>query len=221
MSTTGIGTGADTSGATWHIGRALLPSGWASNVRVRIDAGRIVSVDADQRRMPGDVSIPVGLPAMSNLHSHAFQRAMSGLTEVRGATDDSFWSWRSLIYRFVHRLSPDMVEAIAALAYVEMLESGFTRVGEFHYLHHDVDGRAYADPAEMCRRPGGLRDREVEQRCGWRWWRRWPRRWRRWRRLEEEAVAARGVAEVAARGVAEVAAQEAAEASGAFPSCDS
>ena len=104
--------------------------------------------------MPGDVTIPVGLPGMSNLHSHAFQRAMSGLTEVRGPADDSFWSWRSLMYRFVHRLSPDMVEAIAALAYIEMLESGFTRVGEFHYLHHDVDGRAYADPAEMGGRIG-------------------------------------------------------------------
>ncbi|CAN5397783.1 formimidoylglutamate deiminase [soil metagenome] len=90
-----------------------------------------------------------GLPGLSNLHSHAFQRGMAGLAEVRGASRDRFWTWRETMYRFVDRLSPDEVAAIAAMAFAEMLEGGFTRVAEFHYLHHDIDGRPYANVAEM------------------------------------------------------------------------
>jgi formiminoglutamate deiminase len=86
---------------------------------------------------------------MPNLHSHAFQRAMAGLAERRGPSNDSFWTWREIMYRFVDRMTPDDVRAIAALAYVEMLEGGFTRVGEFHYLHHDRDGQRFTDIAEM------------------------------------------------------------------------
>jgi formimidoylglutamate deiminase len=143
------GDGSASTGQSWHIGRALLPSGWAADVRITIADGCIASVETDQRPRDDDLQIKVGLPGMPNLHSHGFQRAMAGLTEVRGAGDDGFWTWRSLMYRFVERLSPDMVEAITAFAYLEMLESGFTRVGEFHYLHHDVGGGAYSDPAEM------------------------------------------------------------------------
>jgi formimidoylglutamate deiminase len=85
------------------------------------------------------------LPGMPNLHSHAFQRAFGGLTEYRGAAQDSFWSWRSLMYRFVAAITPDQLEAIATGLYVEMLEAGYTSVCEFHYVHHDHDGRPYAD----------------------------------------------------------------------------
>jgi len=92
------------------------------------------------------------VPGLPNLHSHAFQRAMAGLTERRGAEADSFWTWREQMYRFVERLTPDDLEAIAALAYLEMLEAGFTWVAEFHYLHHQPDGRPYADIAEMSER---------------------------------------------------------------------
>ena len=77
---------------------------------------------------------------------------MSGLTEMRGPASDSFWTWRDLMYRFVARMSPDDIEAIAAQAYVEMLEAGFTRVGEFHYVHHDISGAPYANPAELAER---------------------------------------------------------------------
>ena len=91
---------------------------------------------------------------MSNLHSHAFQRAMAGMAEVRGPADDSFWSWRTVMYRFALSMTPDHVEAIAAQLYMEMLEAGFSRVGEFHYLHHDKDGGAYANIAEMVERIG-------------------------------------------------------------------
>ena len=74
---------------------------------------------------------------------------MAGLAETRGGGEDSFWTWREVMYRFVERLTPDDVRAIAAQAYAEMLESGFTRVGEFHYLHHDAGGTPFADPARM------------------------------------------------------------------------
>jgi formimidoylglutamate deiminase len=131
-----------------HFERALLPTGWASNVRIAIRDGLIAAIETDEPRA-GDERHAVALPGMSNLHSHAFQRGMAGLTERRGATRDSFWTWRETMYRFVDRIDPDGLRAIAALAYVEMLESGFTRAGEFHYLHHDSDGRAFADPAEM------------------------------------------------------------------------
>jgi formiminoglutamate deiminase len=98
---------------------------------------------------PPEAGIVPGLP---NLHSHAFQRAMAGLTERRGAEADSFWTWREQMYRFVERLTPDDLGAIAALAYLEMLEAGFTWVAEFHYLHHQPDGRPYANIAEMSER---------------------------------------------------------------------
>jgi formimidoylglutamate deiminase len=89
---------------------------------------------------------------MPNLHSHAFQRAMAGLAERVGPEDDSFWTWREVMYGFVGKLGPDDLEAIAAQLYVEMLKAGYTAVGEFHYLHHAPGGAAYADPAEMSHR---------------------------------------------------------------------
>ena len=129
--------------------QALLPEGWASGVRLRIESGRIADIQTGQPARAAEARDALALPGLPNLHSHAFQRGMAGLAEVRGASADSFWTWRELMYRFVDRMSPDDLEAIAAQAYVEMLEHGFTRVGEFHYLHHDVAGRGYADPAEM------------------------------------------------------------------------
>jgi formiminoglutamate deiminase len=86
---------------------------------------------------------------MPNVHSHGFQRGMAGLTEHRGTEHDTFWTWRELMYRFLAHMTPDDLEAITAQAYVEMLEAGFTRVGEFHYVHHDPAGVPYADSAEM------------------------------------------------------------------------
>lgn len=124
---------------------ALMPSGWQRNVRLGIEAGTIVSIDSEAEPSGYGVALP-GLP---NLHSHAFQRALTGLTERRGPQSDSFWSWREQMYRFLDRMDPDDMRAVASLAYVEMLESGITRVGEFHYLHHDERGVAYDDPAEM------------------------------------------------------------------------
>jgi formiminoglutamate deiminase len=127
----------------------LLPDGWSRDVRVTIDAGCISAVEPSAEPARSDERHACGLPGMPNLHSHAFQRGMAGLAERRGPSSDSFWTWREIMYRFVDRMTPDDVKAIATLAYVEMLETGFTRVGEFHYLHHDRDGRRYADVAQM------------------------------------------------------------------------
>lgn len=128
---------------------ALLPKGWARNVRICVAAGQVTSVSADCIADADDERHGCGLPGMPNLHSHAFQRAMAGMAEERGPDGDSFWTWRDIMYRFLDRMNPDDVRAIAALAYMEMLEGGFTRVGEFHYLHHDRDGQRYGAIAEM------------------------------------------------------------------------
>lgn len=131
-----------------HAERALLPGGWTSDVGVRVEAGRIVAVGP----AAGGLRVGCLLPAPVNLHSHAFQRAMAGMTERRSAGQDSFWTWRSLMYRFLDRLTPDDVEAIAAQVMVEMAEAGFAAVAEFHYLHHQPGGVPYANVAEMSER---------------------------------------------------------------------
>lgn len=134
---------------------ARLPEGWARDVSLEVDAaGWIVSVSPGSRPEPGAVRLagPV-VPGQPNLHSHAFQRAMAGLAERVGeggaGANDSFWSWRETMYRFLERCGPEELEAVAAQLYVEMLEAGYTAVGEFHYLHHAPSGSAYDEPAEM------------------------------------------------------------------------
>ncbi len=131
---------------------ALLPNGWARDVRIGIAGGRIVSLETGVARSPADEGGRVALPGVANVHSHAFQRAMAGLTEARGPSDDDFWTWRELMYRFLDRGGPEEIEAITALAFMEMMEGGFTRVAEFHYLHNDPSGAAYSDRAEIAAR---------------------------------------------------------------------
>ncbi|KAA0969396.1 formimidoylglutamate deiminase [Aureimonas fodinaquatilis] len=129
---------------------ALLPDGWAQNVVVSVDStGHIRQVTPDGE--PGSAyGVDVLLPALSNVHSHTFQRAMAGLTERRGPEGrDSFWTWRVLMFRFLDVLEPDEVEAIAAFAFMEMLEAGFGSVAEFHYLHHAQGGQSYDDIGEL------------------------------------------------------------------------
>lgn len=135
---------------TLHLKQALLPEGFAEDVALSVVDGTITSLASGVPPAEGAVRLGgLTLPGMPNLHSHAFQRGMAGLSERRGATEDSFWTWREVMYRFLDRLDPDDVQAIAAQAFVEMLEGGFTALAEFHYLHHDKDGRAYADIAAM------------------------------------------------------------------------
>ncbi len=132
---------------------ALLPEGWSRDVRIAVTGDGVIArvqagaESAGAERLPG-----IALPGMANLHSHAFQRAMAGLAERGGGAHDSFWSWREVMYGFVARLTPDDLSGIAAQLYVEMLKAGYTAVGEFHYLHRDPAGRAYADGTEMSER---------------------------------------------------------------------
>ena len=129
---------------------ALLPTGWARNVLIAWDrAGRITAVTPGAQPDGAPAAPGPVLPGMPNLHSHAFQRAFAGLTEYRGESQDSFWSWRNLMYRFAARITPESLQAIATWLYVEMLEAGYTHVCEFHYVHHDQGGRPYADDAAL------------------------------------------------------------------------
>ena len=137
---------------SYFFDHALLPDGWARDVRVDVAGGAIARVTSQAPRDGAQHVAGLAIPGMPNLHCHAFQRGMAGLAETRGPAHDSFWTWREVMYRFLARLTPDDAEAIAAFAYMQMLETGFTAVGEFHYLHHDVDGRPYADLGEMAAR---------------------------------------------------------------------
>jgi formimidoylglutamate deiminase len=128
---------------------ALLPEGWARDVRLEWDAaGNLVRVAPNAPADGAERAHGVVVPGMPNLHSHAFQRAMAGLAET-AAGGDSFWTWRQTMYGFVARLGPEMLRAIAAQLYVEMLKAGYTAVAEFHYVHHDKDGTPYADREVM------------------------------------------------------------------------
>ena len=144
-----------TPGEQWlYCDSALLPQGWARQVVIRIDARgdiREVRSDADPEILERPARHLAGclLPGMPNLHSHAHQRAMAGLAERAGFSEDSFWTWREAMYRFVSRMQPRQLQAVAAQAYLEMLEAGYTAVAEFQYLHHDPQGRPYAQRAEM------------------------------------------------------------------------
>jgi formimidoylglutamate deiminase len=134
---------------------AYLPGGWRRNVLLAWDeTGTLRTVTPDLAQAPEGVTHAAGplLPGMPNLHSHAFQRAMAGLTEYRANPTDSFWSWRDLMYRFAARITPDDLGAIARWLYAEMLKVGYTSVCEFHYVHHAEDGQRYGNPAELAQR---------------------------------------------------------------------
>ncbi len=133
---------------------ALLPEGWRENVLLRWSAeGALVAVDVESHQT-AEVDHARGpvIPGMPNLHCHAFQRAMAGLTELRGDSNDSFWTWRDLMYKFAARITPEAQYAIARHLYVEMLKAGYTSVCEFHYVHHGPGGVPFHNPAEMAER---------------------------------------------------------------------
>ncbi len=143
------------NGVTIFGENVLLPDGWKRNVAMTIDArGDIVSIERDRAfepelmaRLPGPA-----IPGMPNLHSHAHQRAMAGMSEYRASgagSEDSFWTWRNVMHRFAEMVTPEILEAVAAQLYVEMVKAGYTAVCEFHYMHHGTDGTPYDDPAEM------------------------------------------------------------------------
>lgn len=132
---------------------ALLPQGWQRDVLLEWDTR------GDLTRVVPQASAPLGvaradhvLPGMVNLHSHAFQRALGGLTERAGEGPDSFWTWRDLMYRFAARITPEQIEAIAAQLFAECLRHGYTALCEFHYLQRGPGGESYARPAETAER---------------------------------------------------------------------
>jgi len=130
--------------------RALLPQGWQHNVLLHVNPqGQFIKVQPNASPLGATPLAGPVVPAMPNLHSHAFQRAMAGLTETFGDPNDSFWTWRDVMYRMVRRLSPEQVGIIARQLYIEMLKGGYSQVAEFHYLHHAPGGENYANPAEM------------------------------------------------------------------------
>jgi formimidoylglutamate deiminase len=132
---------------------ALLPDGWREDVLLEWDArGDLASVREGAAAPAGVERADYVLPGMVNLHSHAFQRAMAGLAEQAGSHEDSFWTWRELMYRFAGRITPEQLEAVASQLYVECLRHGYTSICEFHYLQRDPDGAFYANPAEMALR---------------------------------------------------------------------
>src|SRR5713226_10640592 len=135
--------------STLHFASALLPSAAAAAVQVVVTDGTITKVTIGAAPGTHDERHQLAIPGIASLHSHAFQRGMAGLAETRGGVADTFWTWRETMYRFALNMTPEDVEAVATLLYVEMLEQGYTRVGEFHYLHHDRDGAPYAKPAEI------------------------------------------------------------------------
>lgn len=131
---------------------ALLPEGWSNNVLIEIDdGGTIVGIDTNKTGSMGEAETVAGplIPGMPNAHSQAFQRAMAGLAERASGNKESFWNWRDTMYRFLAQIGPDDIGAIAAQVYVEMLKSGYTSVGEFHYIHHQPGGAPYDDLLEV------------------------------------------------------------------------
>ncbi|HET7728761.1 MAG TPA: formimidoylglutamate deiminase [Usitatibacter sp.] len=135
---------------TLHASDALLPSGWARDVLLDWnDEGTLRAVTPGSAAAGHPRAAGAVLPGMTNVHSHAFQRAMAGLAATRGHPTDDFWTWREEMYRLVARIEPEDTEAIAAYLYIEMLRHGYTSVAEFHYLHNDRAGNRYDDIAEM------------------------------------------------------------------------
>lgn len=128
--------------------KLLQKDGWCNNVKVSVQEGLISAIEPDHQHTQNDW---VGVPGFQNAHSHAFQYAMAGLAERHpaGSSPDDFWSWRKHMYALAQKLNPEHLEHIATMLYSEMLRHGYTNVAEFHYLHHDVGGHAYAHLAEM------------------------------------------------------------------------
>ncbi|BFM49706.1 formimidoylglutamate deiminase [Marinomonas sp. THO17] len=130
--------------------QAWLATGWQENVLFHVENGMITELAINQMATADSLVLsgPV-LPSMPNLHSHAFQRVMAGMAEVSLNPNDSFWSWRDLMYKVVQKLTPEDVRIIATQLYIDLLKAGYTQIAEFHYLHHQVGGKPYQDTAEM------------------------------------------------------------------------
>lgn len=132
-----------------HAKRILLANGWQTDKTLTIENGEITAIEDGQ--LDNAQSVGTVIPGMVNCHSHAFQRAFAGFSEQGSEGKDSFWTWRQIMYKFLGQLTAEDAEVIATQLYIEMLKSGYTRVAEFHYLHHEQDGQHYPELAQMAR----------------------------------------------------------------------
>ena len=140
---------------SFYFDHIFLDNGWHSNCLIIVDKGHICHIEHNPPALTAAAAEQIkgwAIPGLPNLHSHCFQRGMAGLSERRGPSHDSFWTWRDVMYRFLDKLDPDAVEDIASMAMLEMLETGYTALAEFHYLHHDPHGNFYSNRAEMAER---------------------------------------------------------------------
>ena len=124
--------------------RILLADGWARDKTIIIEQGQISAIVSGKQDNAQVANGPV-IPGMVNCHSHAFQRAFAGFSEQGSEGQDSFWTWRKIMYQFLAQLTDEDAKVIAKQLYIEMLKMGYTRVAEFHYLHHDIDGSTYRE----------------------------------------------------------------------------
>ena len=130
--------------------RTLIENTWKKDVLIDVGpTGLIECIEIGKPPPQNAIKVDSLLPAVANLHSHAFQRAMAGMTEYRAKSQDSFWTWRTLMYRFLDQLTPEHIEAIAGQVFMEMLEAGYASVGEFHYVHHQSGGAHYETQTEL------------------------------------------------------------------------
>ena len=136
---------------TIHFKSALVGEEWIDDPVFSVDSNGMITniATASANQQVSESFDAVALPGMPNVHSHAFQRAFAGLSEFRTADNDSFWTWRKLMYDFLLKLSPEDVYVIARQLYIEMLLAGYTWVGEFHYVHNDIQGNHYACLSEL------------------------------------------------------------------------
>jgi formimidoylglutamate deiminase len=140
--------------------KALLTKGWSENVRLQVVSGRIESLADNVLPDEDDQQVDILIPGLCNAHSHAFQRALAGRTEQRSPDgEDNFWSWRTRMYELANKVSAEQLVAIATQAYNEMLQSGYTAVAEFHYLHGEpeADGDAMFNALQSAATASGIR----------------------------------------------------------------
>ncbi len=130
--------------------KILLSSGWATQQTLTIEQGKIIAINSGKQKQ-AEIAQGIVIPGMVNCHSHAFQRAFAGFSEQGSDGQDSFWTWRQTMYKFLKQISADDAEVIATQLYIEMVKMGYTRVAEFHYLHHDINGESYTPLATMAK----------------------------------------------------------------------
>lgn len=132
----------------------LLSDGWATDKILTVEKGIITAItssegtsgeNASGAKEGVEVLSGTVIPGMVNCHSHAFQRAFAGFSEQGSEGQDSFWTWRKIMYKFLSQLDHNDAQVIATQLYIEMVKKGYTRVAEFHYLHHDIDGSTYSN----------------------------------------------------------------------------